>query len=105
MQVQRTFKKREGVGGIVQGDKGGASQVAPLSPLTKESTFRIAKRCFANAQHDKIPIVIASKAKQSTVCKARIMRILCLLIATLALLARNDPPPCPLRKGGGRIPQ
>ena len=36
MQVQRTFKKREGVWGIVKGDKGGASQVAPLSPLTKE---------------------------------------------------------------------
>ena len=36
MQVQRTFKRREGVWGIVKGDKGGASQVAPLSPLTKE---------------------------------------------------------------------
>ena len=48
MQVQRTFKKREGVWGIVKGDKGGASQVAPLSPLTKESTFGIAKRCFAS---------------------------------------------------------
>ena len=34
--MQRTFKKREGVWGIVKGDKGGASQVAPLSPLTKE---------------------------------------------------------------------
>ena len=33
MQVQRTFKKREGVWGIVKGDKGGASQVAPLVPL------------------------------------------------------------------------
>ena len=48
MQVQRTFKRREGVWGIVKGDKGGASQVAPLSPLTKESTFGIAKRCFAS---------------------------------------------------------
>ena len=36
MQVQRTIKRREGVWGIVKGDKGGASQVAPLSPLTKE---------------------------------------------------------------------
>ena len=52
MQVQRTFKKREGVWGIVKGDKGGASQVAPLSPLTKLTMFGIAKRCFANAQHD-----------------------------------------------------
>ena len=43
MQVQRTFKKREGVWGIVKGDKGGASQVAPLSPLTKKATFRITK--------------------------------------------------------------
>ena len=33
MQVQRTFKRREGVWGIVKGDKGGASQVAPLIPL------------------------------------------------------------------------
>ena len=56
---------------------------------------------FRFAQHDKIPIVIASKAKQSTVYKARIMRIPCLLVAMLALLARNDPPPAPLRKGGG----
>ena len=39
MQVQRTFKKREGVWGIVKGDKGGASQVAPLSPLTKEQSL------------------------------------------------------------------
>ena len=52
MQVQRTFKKREGVWGIVKGDKGGASQVATLSPLTKYTKIRIAKRCFANAQHD-----------------------------------------------------
>ena len=36
MQVQRTINRREGVWGIVKGDKGGASQVAPLSPLTKE---------------------------------------------------------------------
>ena len=36
MQVQRTIKRREGVWGIDMGDKGGASQVAPLSPLTKE---------------------------------------------------------------------
>ena len=48
MQVQRTFKRREGAWWIVKGDKGGASQVAPLSPLTKESTFGIAKRCFAS---------------------------------------------------------
>ena len=33
MQVQRTFKMREGVWGIVKGDKGGASQVAPPVPL------------------------------------------------------------------------
>ena len=44
MQVQRTFKKREGVWGIVKGDKGGASQVAPLSPLTKYAKIRIAKK-------------------------------------------------------------
>ena len=43
MQVQRTFKRREGVWGIVKGDKGGASQVAPLSPLTKEIKIRIAR--------------------------------------------------------------
>ena len=61
MQVQRTLKRREGVWGIVKGEKGGASQVVPLSPLTKESTFGIAKRCFADAQHDKIPIVIARR--------------------------------------------
>ena len=48
MQVQRTFKKREGVWGIVMGDMGGASQVAPLSPLTKLTTFEIQKRCFAS---------------------------------------------------------
>ena len=48
MQVQRTFKKREGVWGIVKGDKGGASQVAPLSPLTKYTKIRIPKRCFAS---------------------------------------------------------
>ena len=33
MQVQRTLKRREGVWGIVKGDKGGASQVAPPVPL------------------------------------------------------------------------
>ena len=44
MQVQRTFKRREGVWGIVKGDKGGASQVAPLSPLKKKATFRITRR-------------------------------------------------------------
>ena len=44
MQVQRTLKRREGVWGIVKGDKGGASQVAPLSPLTKLTTFGIAKK-------------------------------------------------------------
>ena len=38
MQVQRTLKRREGVWGIVKGDKGGASQVAPLSPLTKKAS-------------------------------------------------------------------
>ena len=64
MQVQRTFKRREGVWGIVKGDKGGASQVVPLSPLTKLTTFGIAKRCFANAQHDKIPCVIASERRE-----------------------------------------
>ena len=48
MQVQRTFKRREGVWGIVKGDKGGASQVAPLSPLTKYTKNGIAKRCFAS---------------------------------------------------------
>ena len=67
MQVQRTFKRREGVWGIVkqrlaQSDKrianarhlrvkhiiGGARKLAPLSPLTKESTFGITKRCFAS---------------------------------------------------------
>ena len=72
MQVQRTLKRREGVWGIVkqrlaQSDKrianarhlrfkdviGGARKLAPLSPLTKLTTFRIVKRCFANAQHDK----------------------------------------------------
>ena len=47
MQVQRTIKRREGVWGIVKGDKGGASQVAPLSPLTKYAQTRIVKRCFA----------------------------------------------------------
>ena len=41
MQVQRTIKKREGVWGIVKGDKGGASQVAPLSPLKKKAKNRI----------------------------------------------------------------
>ena len=43
MQVQRTFKKREGVWGIFKGDKGGASQVAPLSPLTKYTKIRIVR--------------------------------------------------------------
>ena len=41
MQVQRTFKRREGVWGIVKGDKGGASQVAPLSPLTKNQAWNL----------------------------------------------------------------
>ena len=72
MQVQRTIKRREGVWGIVKGDKGGASQVAPLSPLTKESTFGIAKRCFANAQHDKwrldlVALIVSLRA--STTCE------------------------------------
>ena len=34
--------------------------------------------------------VIASEAKQANVCKARIMRIPCLLIATLARCARSQ---------------
>ena len=58
MQVQRTFKKREGVWGIVKGDKGGASQVAPPVPLDERTTFGFSKEILA--------IVIASKAKQST---------------------------------------
>ena len=41
MQVQRTFKKRAGVWGIVKGDKGAASQLSPLSPLTKETKHGI----------------------------------------------------------------
>ena len=76
MQVQRTIKRREGVWGIVKGDKGGASQVAPLSPLKKKAKQRIArkhenkteskatqnlKEMFRFAQHDKIPIVIARR--------------------------------------------
>ena len=63
MQVQRTIKRREGVWGIVkqrlaQGDKrianarhlqfkhviGGASQVAPLSPLKKKAKNRITNK-------------------------------------------------------------
>ena len=35
MQVQRTFKRREGVWGIVKGDKGGASQGSPPVPLNE----------------------------------------------------------------------
>ena len=128
MQVQRTFKKREGVWGIVKGDKGGASQVAPLSPLTKEIKNGIAKRCFASlnmtngifggvvltallmcdsyvmsatkvAPPFPPPLrrgqggwVIASehnvRAQQLTVCEARIMGILCRLIASAS--PRND---------------
>ena len=45
---------------------------------------------FRYAQHDKIPCVIASKAKQSNVYKIRIMGILCLLVATLARCARSQ---------------
>ena len=44
MQVQRTIKRREGDWGIVKGDKGGASQVAPLSPLKKKAKRRITKK-------------------------------------------------------------
>ena len=58
-------------------------------------------KMFRFAQHDKenfacAIFVIASKAKQSTVheCLTR-------LVATLVTLARNDPPPYSLRKGGG----
>ena len=51
MQVQRTFKKRVGVWGFVKGVMGGASQVAPLSPLTKERS-KESMRCFANDQLD-----------------------------------------------------
>ena len=44
----------------------GRTQVAPLSPLTKYTKIRIPMRCFANAQHDKIPSVIARRQpKQS----------------------------------------
>ena len=53
MQVQRTIKRREGVWGIVKGDKGGASQVAPLSPLTKKAKWRIARK-YENKQNLKI---------------------------------------------------
>ena len=43
MQVQHTIKKREGIWGIVKGDKGDASQVVPLSPLKKKAKNRIYK--------------------------------------------------------------
>ena len=44
MQVQHTIKKREGIWGIVKGDKGDASQVVPLSPLKKKAKRRITKK-------------------------------------------------------------
>ena len=44
MQVQHTIKKREGIWGIVKGDKGDASQVVPLSPLKKKAKNRITKK-------------------------------------------------------------
>ena len=50
---------------------------------------------FRFAQHDEIPCVIASVSEA-----INRVGILCLLITTLAPLARNDPPPSPLRKGG-----
>ena len=67
MQVQRTIKRREGVWGIVKGDKGGASQVAPLSPLTKEKSneslenlllslrAKRSNQASMNAQHGWLP--------------------------------------------------
>ena len=93
MQVQRTIKRREGVWGIVKGDKGGASQVAPLSPLTKYTKIRIAKRCFASLnmtrdsnchceaiaeaiKRHRIPMILASHTVD---CHAR---TLCLLAMT-----------------------
>ena len=72
MQVQRTFKRREGVWGIVkqrlaQGDKrianarhlqfkhviGGARKLAPLSPLTKETKNRITRK-YDNKAESKV---------------------------------------------------
>ena len=77
MQVQRTFKRREGVWGIVKGDKGetimirkhfvlamASSPPVPLDEINHvwnrkkirkqaESKSVESKRCFADAQHDK----------------------------------------------------
>ena len=85
MQVQHTFKRREGVWGIVkqrlaQSDKrianakhlrfkhviGGARKLAPLSPLTKYAKIGIAKRCFASLNMTMkilctLPLVIARR--------------------------------------------
>ena len=44
-------------------------------------------------QNDKMSLR-GHRPKQSTVCEARIMRIPCLLVATLATLARNDTSHC-----------
>ena len=60
MQVQRTFKRREGVWGIVKGDKGRFASSPPVS-LDEINHVWNRKEMFRFAQHDKIPCVIARR--------------------------------------------
>ena len=67
-------------------------------------------KMFRFAQHDNeyflhVLFCVIASVSEAINRVGILFGIPCLLVATLALLARNDPPPNPLRKGGGRIPQ
>ena len=112
MQVQRTIKRREGVWGIVKGDKGGASQVAPLSPLKKkprlesqentktrqnQKRYRIQKRCFASLNMTRFQLSLRgdSRSNQTSLNTQHGW-----LPRSHVVLARNDPPPTPSAREG-----
>ena len=89
----------------IQTCNGGRTHTSPLSPLKKKAknritkkddnkteskATRIQKRCFANAQHDKIPCVIASVSE--AINRQRIPMILALHTVDCheAQASRND---------------
>ena len=95
MQVQRTIKRREGVWGIVKGDKGGASQVAPLSPLTKYTKIRITRDVsltlnMTNGVATLVALIVSLRASTASVAinRQEILMILALYtVDCFALLA------------------
>ena len=71
MQVQRTFKKRAGVWGIVKGDKGAASQLSPLSPLTKKKEIGISRDVSLTLNMTRLQLSLRASSASVAINKQR----------------------------------